>query len=482
MRELCILLWCDFEPAFNGWGDWGRRDFWRSTFELGNPQKSLEKAKEMGLLLDKYSAKMNWCLFYCEPFVENTLDPQYPLGWLDYVKDFIDRRRKRGDLVSIHLHWVVWSEEKGRWIRNKPPTEETFLRTLRKGLRVFRERGWDGKIVRTGWNTLTTSSGGELVKYYKDFGIIGLCGVQKREKEYFWHEKYNNFLLIPFDADTQNNWAGTMESKWREGLKRAFKRSCNNGFAVFSWYCHTFEVKLKEFELMLQTIKEIGKKFNIHLRFVNAQEFYDYLIEKEELIKYRKGRIRLQSQVDKMEKKFEKEDPWGYRVSNYEIKKYEQQISLLKDKRYQKALEIGCAEGAFTERLAKICDSVTGLDVSKKALERAERYLKELENVNLVNGNIVDVNFSEKFDLIIVSEVIYYIPTELLERTIQKICALMERGGRLLLVNRYVGRETLRYREMFGDKNGLKIERELWGEGVKGGVKKNYLMTLFRKM
>ncbi|RIV23226.1 methyltransferase domain-containing protein [Alicyclobacillaceae bacterium I2511] len=64
-------------------------------------------------------------------------------------------------------------------------------------------------------------------------------------------------------------------------------------------------------------------------------------------------------------------------------------------------LEVGCATGRFTMQLAHLTESVTGVDVSAKMVERARFVAKgyRLHNAAFAVGNIVELPFSDgKFD------------------------------------------------------------------------------------
>jgi len=66
--------------------------------------------------------------------------------------------------------------------------------------------------------------------------------------------------------------------------------------------------------------------------------------------------------------------PWDY-ASPREQARFHHAAELLDVVRgntcFRKALEVGCAEGAFTEFLAPRCESLLAVDVSAAALERA---------------------------------------------------------------------------------------------------------------
>ena len=49
---------------------------------------------------------------------------------------------------------------------------------------------------------------------------------------------------------------------------------------------------------------------------------------------------------------FSKEDPWGY-TNAYEQQKYSHTLEMLPEIPISRVLEIGCAEGLFTEKISK---------------------------------------------------------------------------------------------------------------------------------
>jgi hypothetical protein len=66
----------------------------------------------------------------------------------------------------------------------------------------------------------------------------------------------------------------------------------------------------------------------------------------------------------------QREDPWHYTTSVYEIQKYVETLAILPRTRYRSALEIGCSEGVFTQLAAGRSDSLLAIDSAATALER----------------------------------------------------------------------------------------------------------------
>ena len=100
-------------------------------------------------------------------------------------------------------------------------------------------------------------------------------------------------------------------------------------------------------------------------------------------------------------------DPWSY-DSEYEAIKYEQTLALLPEGVFANALEIGCAEGHFTLRLAPRVGSLTAVDISTRALARAKERCSKLGNVTFQRLDLNTSGVAGLFDLVVCSEVLYY--------------------------------------------------------------------------
>jgi peptidoglycan/xylan/chitin deacetylase (PgdA/CDA1 family) len=125
-------------------------------------------------------------------------------------------------------------------------------------------------------------------------------------------------------------------------------------------------------------------------------------------------------------------DPWRY-TNPYERKKYEQTLSVIPEEGIGRAIELGCAEGHFTERLATRVPSLVASDISQVALDRAASRLEGFENVRLVRLDFASEPLPGRFDLIICSEVLYYLENrEQLRAVSSKLANALEPGGYLV--------------------------------------------------
>jgi 2-polyprenyl-3-methyl-5-hydroxy-6-metoxy-1,4-benzoquinol methylase len=131
-------------------------------------------------------------------------------------------------------------------------------------------------------------------------------------------------------------------------------------------------------------------------------------------------------------------DPWNFTTSYYEQQKYDATLAALGTRRFRSALEVGCSIGVLTERLAGQCDTVFGLDFVSAAVAMARVRCAPYPGIRIEQMQVPQ-NWPEgRFDLILFSEVLYFLN----ESDLAKICADTTRsllpGGQVLLVN-YTG-------------------------------------------
>lgn len=129
------------------------------------------------------------------------------------------------------------------------------------------------------------------------------------------------------------------------------------------------------------------------------------------------------------------EDPWGFQTSAYEARKYDRTLAALGERRFERALEIGCSIGVFTARLAPRCVELVAVDVSAAALRRARRRLAGAANVRIEHRTLPQEMPGGTFDLIVASEVLYYWSRDVLDAGIDSIEARLRPGGLLVAVH-----------------------------------------------
>jgi len=130
-------------------------------------------------------------------------------------------------------------------------------------------------------------------------------------------------------------------------------------------------------------------------------------------------------------------DPWGFETSDYEREKYDATIAVLGGRHFASALEIGCSIGVLTARLAAICDRLLAVDVVESVLTRARTRCAGLPNVHFENRRLPEdwPEAEQKFDLIVISEVLYFLNPADIRRLAEFCSASLAPGGYALLVN-----------------------------------------------
>ena len=126
------------------------------------------------------------------------------------------------------------------------------------------------------------------------------------------------------------------------------------------------------------------------------------------------------------------EDPWGSRTEWYERRKYGLTVAALLQPRYARVLELGCGNGELTRLLAPRCDEILAVDGSPTAVRLARA--ADLPGVTVEEAVLPGAYPEGIFDLVVCSEVAYYLPeadrAELADRTAQALPS----GGELLVV------------------------------------------------
>ena len=128
-------------------------------------------------------------------------------------------------------------------------------------------------------------------------------------------------------------------------------------------------------------------------------------------------------------------DPWGFATSAYERNKYRALLEALPHARYASALEVGCSIGIFTRDLAGRCDGLVGLDVAEGALIEARERCADLSHVRFIRAQVPGEWPEGRFDLIVLSEVAYYLDGPDLDRLVGRMRRALRPGGDIAMVH-----------------------------------------------
>lgn len=128
-------------------------------------------------------------------------------------------------------------------------------------------------------------------------------------------------------------------------------------------------------------------------------------------------------------------DPWRFASSLYERAKYQATLDALPAPRFSRAFEIGCSIGVLTRSLAGRCDSLLAVDVAEAALAQARMRCVGLAHVAIQRMQIPREWPGGCFDLILFSEVLYYLSAADVARTARRARDSLRPGGAVLLVH-----------------------------------------------
>jgi len=128
-------------------------------------------------------------------------------------------------------------------------------------------------------------------------------------------------------------------------------------------------------------------------------------------------------------------DPWNFESSPYELSKYRATLAALPRETYQNVFEIGCSIGVLTEMLASKCEKLLAAEPADVPLEKAKQRLKNFSHVSFRKMFVPQDFPGETFDLILLSEVGYFLSREDLEKLAGLMIGRLGPGGQLLLVH-----------------------------------------------
>jgi SAM-dependent methyltransferase len=128
-------------------------------------------------------------------------------------------------------------------------------------------------------------------------------------------------------------------------------------------------------------------------------------------------------------------DPWNFETSPYEREKYLSSLAALPLERYRRAFEVGGSIGVLTRMLADRCDRLLSIDVSSLAQRRAQIRCADQPQVEFQIMQFPREAPDQTFDLIVLSEVGYYLSERDLLMARNWIVNALRPGGHLLLVH-----------------------------------------------
>jgi SAM-dependent methyltransferase len=136
---------------------------------------------------------------------------------------------------------------------------------------------------------------------------------------------------------------------------------------------------------------------------------------------------KVQRYYDEMAEFYQK---LGLTDRNYKIQELLLRFGLQKT---HVVLEIGCGTGVQTQLLSKMSREVFAVDISPVSIGIAQRHFSRLKNVKWQAADVLEIDFSEKFDIIVLPDVLHYIPEDDHTRLFQKMKKWLLPNGFILI-------------------------------------------------
>lgn len=130
----------------------------------------------------------------------------------------------------------------------------------------------------------------------------------------------------------------------------------------------------------------------------------------------------------------ESDDPWKLASRAYEQRKYDVTLAALPRRRYRHAFEPACSIGVLTSRLAQRCDQLLAMDGAARAVDQVRTRVGH-ENVRVELGWVPADWPTGMFDLVVLSELMYYLSAADRHQVIELATASLADEGHLLTVN-----------------------------------------------
>ncbi|NDZ97320.1 methyltransferase domain-containing protein [Streptomyces sp. SID6673] len=130
------------------------------------------------------------------------------------------------------------------------------------------------------------------------------------------------------------------------------------------------------------------------------------------------------------------DDPWGFTERWYERRKYALTLASLSSERYRRAFEPGCSIGVLSAELALCADHLLCMDLSPRATELARRRLaRHSDHVEVLTGNVLVDWPDGEFDLIVLSEILYYLTPTQLDDLVRRLPRSLSPDGEVVAVH-----------------------------------------------
>ncbi len=102
-------------------------------------------------------------------------------------------------------------------------------------------------------------------------------------------------------------------------------------------------------------------------------------------------------------------------------------VDLLEPRAGERILDVGCGDGALTERIQGAGAQVLALDASETMVQAARA-----RGLEVVHGDVLEMTFSDEFDAVFSNAALHWIPCQEQGQALERIAAALRPGGRFV--------------------------------------------------
>jgi len=169
------------------------------------------------------------------------------------------------------------------------------------------------------------------------------------------------------------------------------------------------------------------------------------------------------------------DDPWEHGTRWYEARKYGLTVAALPRPTYSRGFEPGCGAGFLTTRLAPRVQHLVAMERSVRGAEATRRRCASMPNVEIRVGQIPTSWPGGTFDLIVLSEVLYYLDDASFDEVLARTADSLQAGGHLVAVHY---RQSVEEHARTGDEVHERLRRT-WPDPVVGHQETDFVLEVF---
>lgn len=129
-------------------------------------------------------------------------------------------------------------------------------------------------------------------------------------------------------------------------------------------------------------------------------------------------------------------DPWRVRDSWYERRKEGVLLALLARERYEHAWDAACGTGALAVALCRRCGRITASDASPRAVALTADLLSGTPHASALVNRLPGVPpLASAPDLVVLAEVLYYLPVDERSRSLDAVTTLAAGDAEVVVVH-----------------------------------------------